>query len=443
MKIQLYVTLLTGLAVSLFSCKTNLEQQPVSNGSADFSRYVAIGNSLTAGYADGALYRDGQTNSYPNMLAGQFALVGGGSFKIPYMNPGAGSDASGNPRRVLGYVIPCGSTAPALSPVYDPRGATPFNNIASGGPYNLLGVPGARAIDANFPLYSAFNPFMQRFCQTPGTSTILTEALRVNPTFFTLFLGSNDVLLYATGGAVPPVNMFSPSISDPVSVKASLTQLVDTLTKRGAKGAIANVPEIGTIPYFNTIPWNGAVLTQGKADTLNMVYSGLGLTHITWTAGANGFVIVDSTSPGNMRHATAADHVLLTTPSDSLKCGQWGTNPAKPLKDQYVLDAAETQSVSTAITQYNIGIAEIANTYKIALVDVHGLMGTLTSGLLYNGVTFNAQFVSGGAFSLDGVHLTPRGYAILANAFIRSVNATYGSTIPEVDALKYNGIIFP
>lgn len=443
MIIRIQIALLAGLVLSLSACKTNLEPRAVSSGSADLSRYVAIGNSLTAGYADGALYRDGQINSYPNMLAGQFALAGGGSFTIPFMNPGAGNDASGNPRRVLGYVLPCGSASPTLSPVFDSRGATPINNVSAAGPYNLIGVPGARAIDAQFSLYSSLNPFLQRFCKTPGTSTMLSEALRVNPTFFTLFLGSNDVLLYATGGGTPPVNMFSPTISDPVLVKASLMQVVDTLTKHGAKGAIANVPEIGTIPFFNTIPWNGAVLTQGKADTLNMVYSGLGLTHITWTAGPNGFVILDSASPGNMRHATAADHILLTTPSDSLKCGQWGTNPAKPLKDQYVLDAPETQAVSTAITQYNIGIAEIASTYHLALVDVHRVLSTLPNGLLYNGVTLNTQFVSGGAFSLDGVHLTPRGYAYLANQFIKSINATYGATIPEVDILKYNGIIFP
>ncbi|GBL35588.1 hypothetical protein EMGBS15_11830 [Filimonas sp.] len=126
------------------------------------------------------------------------------------MNAGGGNDGSGNPRRVLAYVLPC-SGITSMSPIFDPTGSTAFNNV-SGNPYNLIGVPGARAIDAVFPLYSSLNPFLQRFCQTPGTSTILSEALRVNPTFFTLFLGSNDVLLYATGGAVPPTSPFSPSI---------------------------------------------------------------------------------------------------------------------------------------------------------------------------------------------------------------------------------------
>ena len=262
MKKVTYILYTAGVMMTLFSCKPNLKQNPVSSGTADFSRYVAIGNSLTSGYADGALYKDGQVNSYPNMLATQFRQAGGGDFNIPYMDAGGGNDGSGTPRRILGYVMPCNSTTPTISPILDPAGFTALNNVAAGGPYNMVGVPGARAIDATFPLYSAFNPFLQRFCQTPGTSTLLSEALRVNPTFFTLFLGSNDVLLYATGGAVPPTNQFSPTISDPAAVQAALTMMVDSLTKTGAKGAIANVPDVTSIPYFTTIPWNGIMFNM-------------------------------------------------------------------------------------------------------------------------------------------------------------------------------------
>ena len=63
---------------------------PLTAGSADFSKYVSLGNSLCAGYSDGALFAAGQANSYPNLLSQQFALVGGGEFKIPYMNDNVG-----------------------------------------------------------------------------------------------------------------------------------------------------------------------------------------------------------------------------------------------------------------------------------------------------------------------------------------------------------------
>jgi hypothetical protein len=44
---------------------------------------------------------------------------------------------------------------------------------------------------------------------------------------------------------------------------------------------------------------------------------------------------------------------------------------------------------------------------------------------------------------LDGVHLTPRGNAMLANEFIKAINLKYGSTIPQLDVTKYGGVVFP
>ena len=70
-------------------------------------------------------------------------------------------------------------------------------------------------------------------------------------------------------------------------------------------------------------------------------------------------------------------------------------------------------------------------------------LSTINSGVTYNGVKYTAQFVTGGAFSLDGIHLTQRGYAMVANQIITTINAKYGSTVPQVDANKYHGVNFP
>jgi hypothetical protein len=67
----------------------------------------------------------------------------------------------------------------------------------------------------------------------------------------------------------------------------------------------------------------------------------------------------------------------------------------------------------------------------------------LLKGIVFNGVTYSPTFVTGGAFSLDGVHLTPRGYALAANEMIRVINDYYKSTIPSIDANKFNGTLFP
>lgn len=447
MKTQNKYIVIMAIALSVMaSCKTSLIEEPVKKGSADFTTYVAIGNSLTAGYADGALSKYGQMNSYPVMLANQFKQVGGGEFKVPYMNDGNGNDGNGNPRRVLGYVMPCNATQVSLSPILAVGGATAFNNVSAQGPYNLVGVPGARAVDATFPLYSAVNPYLNRYCQTPGVSTMLSEAVRKKPTFFSLWLGSNDALLYATGGAVDSPNPFAAQLVDTALVRQSITLIVDSLTRSGAKGVIANVPDVTSIPYFTTVPWNSIVLTKGKADTLNALYASVGLTSITWKEGANGIMIVDSTAGATsmyMRHATTDDLILLTTPGDSIKCAQWGVNPMKPLRDQYVLDKTEKTRIQDYIIEYNKSIRDIALTRNLAFVDMYAYLKTVSKGLVYNGITYNAQFISGGAFSLDGVHPNPRGYALIANEFIKAINSKFGATIPSVDPSKYDGIIFP
>jgi len=49
-------------------------------------------------------------------------------------------------------------------------------------------------------------------------------------------------------------------------------------------------------------------------------------------------------------------------------------------------------------------------------------------------------YVTGGGFSLDGVHLTPRGYAFCANMIIDVVNTTYNATVPKVDIGTYGTV---
>ena len=64
-------------------------------------------------------------------------------------------------------------------------------------------------------------------------------------------------------------------------------------------------------------------------------------------------------------------------------------------------------------------------------------------GLTVDGVNLSLAYISGGIFSLDGVHLTPRGYAIVANEFIKAINKQYNSTIPLANVSSYNGVKFP
>jgi len=435
------------LSIVFFACKPHVDAPAVSKGTLDLTHYVAIGNSMSAGYADNALYYSGQQASYPNLIAQQLKLAGAGDFKQPYVDPSSvGIGINQNARYALAPTADC-SGAISLAPVTIANEGD-FNifttSVAAQGPFNNMAVPGAKAVTTLYPGYGNpangpgnFNPFFTRMTANPASASILSDAASQNPSFFTLSIGNDDVYGYAiSGGALDAI---TPSAGPAgYGFDASIDAIVGTLVSNGAKGVIANIPDISAIPYFNTIPYNGLVLDAANAAGLTQAYQGLG---ITFHEGANGFMIEDANAPGGMRQIQAGEMVLLSTPQDSLKCGGWGS--LKPIPNAYVLTANEITAANNAISAYNTKLKAAADANGLAFADVNSFFNTVKTGIIYNGVGINASFVAGGAFSLDGIHLTPLGNALLANTFIKAMNSKYGSSIPQVDATRYNGVIFP
>jgi hypothetical protein len=431
---------IAGVAL-MSACEPKMDEFVPSAGSADFSHYVSVGNSLTSGYADGELYKAGQINSYPNLIAAQFKLAGGGDFKQPLMF----DDLGFGQKRILALVqsVDCDGkstgASPSLSPVM--AGGTPdprnFGSIAAGGPYNNIGVPGAKSFHLLVPGYAKLNPYYGRFANS-GTSTVLSEAKRVNPTFFTLWIGNNDVLGYATSGGE------GDNITDAATFAGSLSQIIDSLTHNGAKGAVANIPDVTSIPFFNTVPYNALVLTnQADVDMLNAAYHN-GAFGINFKLGQNAFVIADATVPViHMRQMVSGEMILLTIPQDSLRCARAGWGSRKPIPGKYVLDHNEASLILTATQGFNATLATLASAKGLALVDMNSNLHKVKTGLAFDGMKFNTLFISGGTFSLDGVHLSPRGNAVVANFFIEAINAKYNAHVPLVTVGDLPGIIFP
>lgn len=426
------------------SCKPNIEPEKPSKGDgADFSSYVAVGNSLTAGYADGSLYRSGQENSYPAILAEQFKTVGGGIFRQPLL-PGEYGYPSA--KLVLGMHQGLCDSAASLSPIpytgaLDTVGSS-TNIFNSSGPFNNMGIPGIRCIDFVIPGYGFLNPYAKRMFVSPTGSRPVDEVMVAKPTFFTLWIGSNDVLGYATsGGEQAPATLGGTNkISDVDQFNAAYDSVLSNLRRSGAQGVLLNIPDVTSIPFSTTIPAKGLTLTKNDANLLNNAYNALG-GFIRFNEGANYFIIEDSTVPTKFRHIKDGEYILLSTPQDSIKCKGWGTK--KPIPGRYVLTADEVAKIKTATAAFNNIIYLMARRENLAMVDMNAYLKTLQTGIIFNGASFNASFVSGGAFSLDGVHLTQRGYALVANQIIMAINNKYKATIPMVDVNKYKGIQFP
>ena len=120
-----------------------------------------------------------------------------------------------------------------------------------------------------------------------------------------------------------------------------------------------------------------------------------------------------------------------------------GLSADNPLCKQELLDATEVEIARQAILNYNAIIRQLADDYNLALVDVFDYLNRVKDGGVYDGVEVSAAFIIGGAFSLDGIHLTERGNALLANEFLRAINSHYDARIPLVDATRYPGVLLP
>ena len=438
-----------GILSLTFSCKPKETAIEVSAGDVDATRFVSIGGIATSGFMDDALYAEGQENSLGAILSEQFKLIGGGDFKQPLMpSSSVGWSEIGLSRLLLGYKTDClGVTS--LSPVRiaSQGDLTGFGSYvySSSNKFNNFGIPFIKTTELSTPGIGnpangqgLYNPFFTRMASDPLNGTIKADILAKNPTFFTLFTGMDEVLEYAKSGAstgtLTPVNG-----AVGIGFDGSITDLLIDLTGNGARGAISNIPDVTAFPYFTTIPFDGLNLDADNAFTLNEIYNPIG---IYFQVGKNAFVINDPAAGAfGVRQMVEGELILLSVPLDSLKCNKMGS--VFPFRNEFILTNPELSEIRNTINGFNTVLSSAATNYNLAYVDSYSFFKQLKTGIVYNGISITAKFVSGGAYSLDGVTLNPRGNALLANEFITSINQKYKATIPKVDATKYRGVIFP
>lgn len=476
-----YITILA-LFAGIISCQPEFTEdfQP-SNGEVDFSTYISLGNSLTAGYADGALYHAAQAQSWPSLLAKQFQQVGGGEFIQPVVVSEQGVFEGKLELALLnGQLIPVPAEDGELEGFYPPLTYEVHN----------LGVPGAKVSHLLAPGYGNVenlaaglsNPYFIRFASSPDIS-VIEQAIDMSPSFFSLWLGNNDVLGYASSGGA----------FDEITPIADFTYdyhlVAQGLSSTGAKGVLANIPNITSTPYFTTIPNNALVVDASTATQLNfgitLVESNLNNIlalaelppysyDIVFTEGDNRFLIQDKDFPHKdllnaiadttsseetkmlmhriqFRQMTPSELLTLRTPQDSLALGMGSfmvvaesTLPIPfGIPNRYVLDEAEIALIQNTIDAYNEVIKSTAEQYDLAFVDMNTYLNELKEGVFMDGIEINAEFVRGGIFSLDGIHLTPRGNAMVTHFFIQAINAKYNSSVSSIYLSDFDGVNYP
>ncbi|WP_300023897.1 G-D-S-L family lipolytic protein [uncultured Maribacter sp.] len=495
------------------------ELPALTAGSADFSNYVSLGNSLTAGFTDGALFQASQSLSLPNLLSQKFSLVGGGTFTQPLTNDNLGGLALAG-TRIQGPRLVFGGAGPVSleSLIGDVTVTTDIALNNPTGPFNNLGVPGAKSFHLLAPGYGNIanvqlglaNPYFVRMTGATPDISVLQMAVGQSPGFFSLWIGNNDVLGYATTGG-DGTNPITPVSGAPgVGFDGSYGALIASLTATGAKGVVANIPNVTDVPHFTTVPHNPLDPTNpdfgpqiptlnGIFGQLNQVYeflevpersikfsetqasevvirdetlpdlsaqiAGVLIASPTFPAFVESFGLPAQAAPlvagllgstyGQTREATADDLFVLPSASvigtvnlESVSnlmtaglpqalAGQFSVEGISlPLEDKWVLIPSEQDEIAEATAAFNEIIAATASQAGLALVDANSLLNQLANGGITSGdFTLQSNLVTGGAFSLDGIHPTARGYALLANEFMMAIDATYGSNFEESGSL--------
>ncbi len=430
MKTRYHLYIGLAMLALVASCKPTLNEfTPEGSTEVDFTKYVAIGNSLTSGFADGGLYLEGQKVAFPNLIADKLKEVGGGEFQSPFFSEaqknGSGyirlqSLTNGSP--VMAQVTTeLAYRAPGLLQKY----TEPIQN---------LGVPGMRLDMAFAPGIgtAAGNMYFERLLPdgTSPTQTYFAYSTSQNHTFFSFWLGNNDVLGYATNGAV--TEGATSRLTPLPEFTTRYTSYIEALTAAEQKGIVATIPDVTSTPHFTTVT-RTALLQAANAAA----------------PGANLENIFIETKTGT-RPATDKDFFVLPFSSTGLLGTSsaenpypYGLHPNNPVADKYVLDEAEAVEVKERTDQFNAVIKQVADSKGLAIADAHAYLNQVKGGLNMNGMLISSAFIQGNVFSLDGIHLTPIGNALLANLFIDAINAKYRTKIAKVDFSLYRGVKYP
>lgn len=475
-------------------------------GDADFSKFVALGDSYVAGAQGGTLFDASMAASLPKILATQFALAGGGAFNQPDVNhvnglnfvvfagtggavstgryllfdpdgdvdpdgTGCATSRSAAPRSAGSplalAVCPSTNTTPAMPSPYDTF-QTLGALLAFTGDKALLnnfGVPGTRVFHTTAAAYGAApptgSPWYFRIASAPGTSTLLGDAASKGHKFFLMSMGLFDVGLYASGGATGNINGFGSNDMTPQAAFEGAWDfnLSTMLTDPAAKGVVTTIPDIISLPFFNTVTWNAIAFSDkncsdattiaglnglfggynGALDFLASPAAGNAITpeeaakrKVVYGYGKNPVLLEDETltdvgatlnaiSPalakfGKTRPATATDIILLTAgsalgtcagspapgipisaPPTGVPTGSWIYGVSAPLPDQYAIIPIEYVDIQARTLAFNTKIKDAAIAANASTVRV----AVADINKEYN------KLLTDKVYAADGVTITP------------------------------------
>jgi lysophospholipase L1-like esterase len=358
------------------------------------ARYVAFGNSITAGFESGGINDSTQRQSFAALVAGQMdvtfdlTLLARPGCPPPLTNIFTGATV-GDP------------AAPLCSSLSTP---------APVGVHNVA-VPGARVVDI-FSNNAPGGGTNQLTALLLGGSTQLQAARVSQPTFITVWIGNNEVLsaaLTGTAAAATPAAVFAERYGD----------MVDSLETLAVQGALLiGVVNVSRIPALSPgAAWflaaaQGALPPTFAVDPNCAPAAGGGVGDAVLVPFLYGF--------GEL-FARAASGASVT-----LDC----------VEDAPVLTGGEVTHLSGLVEAYNAVIAGEAAARGWAYLDPNPVLDSLHAAgeiPLFPAAPPNPDAETapfGPWLSRDGVHPSARAHRLIAHHVIDAINRQYDTAIP-------------
>jgi lysophospholipase L1-like esterase len=418
-----------------------------------FHKYVALGDSLTAGVEGTCLVERHQQRSYPKLVADQLGIS---DFQQPLLSERALTSPPTAPT-CQGTVVAGGTiTVGAVSQIGSPRNAT----LAR--PYDNLGIPGASAADlvdlkvanpsGNTANVSA-TVVLRNFPGGPfQNQSAVDEANLLNPDLVTVWAGPGDIL----GAELSAVAIIGVTLTPVAVFEAKYTQLMAAIQGTGRTIVALNIPEETSTPFTQTIPRVVVNPTTRQPVLVNGSPVPLLGPRTTETC---------STPPCPLPAGT-----LVTLGASSLLAQGIGIPSSLGGTGLPLPDGSVTTTLNAGVLLYpdevalmrqhtadlNGKIASIAAASGATVMDAHALYEDIVAHgyEIGGGIVVTNAFLTGGVFSADGFHPSNIGYAIVATELLKHLNSTKATDFelpdlahtvfePDVPVLSATGIVDP
>ena len=398
----------------------------------DLSKYVALGDSLTHGYMNGCVVKYGQNDSYSAVVARSV----GANYQQPLIDdPGLGGC------QLLTSLAPTFSVKPNTGKPLNATLATPYNN---------LGVAGFKVAD--IVAKTGDTPAGLTDTVLRGQGTALAQAVKLAPTFVTVWIGNNDELGAMTSAIVIDGITLTPRAAFKASYETILKGL-QAAQGGTAKGVVFTLPDVATIPFSTTLPIYNITLGNVVIHKSG-AYAG---TPWRWTGSRDGKEIPF----GSLVPLTAS---AVISKGYGIACGMLddagypaagplravcdklplpeGTVTAAGPQQGFVVYADNVAKIQARTAEFNADIVSLAGTYGFKVFDAAAVFADIQkNGRNYGGITLTTSYLAGGIFGFDGVHGSTVGYAVLADEFVQFLNSTYGVQIhrPDLSSILFAG----